>query len=266
MVWDAGLGRLPHELTPAWDWLGPTSGEQTTIASGVLTISSASNVSDYVLFSQSGTNLTVPNNFWVEASVRFVSGTANQPSRSPVCLGVTTKPDVGNGLWIAKDRIFVQTGLWTIGQSADVDTDDAFHTYRIEVDGTDSGSSLRVYYDGALTPLLTGTTFSDTTANGSVPRVFWGDGTKYEGGVSEWKYVAHNASAFTGVWLTCRTAPAGVRVAWSTAAYGFVVQSKTNLLVQTPWEDDPSTPNVVDHEKSVDFNANNSRFFRLRGP
>jgi len=264
MVWDAGLGRLPHELTPAWDWTGPTSGEQATFDSGVLTIRSVSNVNDNVYFSQSGMNLSVPNNVWVETSVRFVSGTSNQPSRAPVCFGVTTKSSVGNGLWITKDRIFVMTGLWTTGQSADVDTDDAFHTYRIEVDGTNSGSSLRVYYDGALT--LTGTTFSDTAANGSEPRVYWGDGTKYEGGVSEWKYVAHNASAFTGVWLTCRTVPTGVQVAWSTAAYGFVLQSKTNLLVQTLWEDDPSTPSVADHEKFVDFNTNDSRFFRLRGP
>ncbi len=34
MVWDAGLGRLPHELSPMWQWYSPTSGEQATIESG----------------------------------------------------------------------------------------------------------------------------------------------------------------------------------------------------------------------------------------
>lgn len=175
----------------------------------------------------------------------------------------TTKPNVGNSFYIAKDRIFVMTGLWDEGESAGVDTDDAFHTYRIEVDGTATGSPFRVYYDGALA--LRGTSFSDSVAHGPTPKVQWGDGTKYEGGVSEWEYVAHNASATPGVWLTIRHDPPDARVAWSTAAYGFILQESTNLL-PSAWQDDTNTPTVVGHEKSVPVTTTGHRFFRLRQP
>lgn len=264
MVWDAGLDLLPNQLSPVWQWRAPTSGEQATMDSGVLTIRSASNVSDYVTFAQTGGDLAVPTNLWIEARTRWVSGTDNVPSRSHVCVMFTTTPNVGNSLYIAQDRIFVMTGLWTEGDSASVDTDGAVHTYRIEVEGTAAGSPFRVYYDGTLT--LSGMLFSDSTAHGVTPRVYWGDGTKHEGGVSEWEYVAHNASASPGVWFTVRHEPPGARIAWSTAAYGFVLEESTNLLLPSAWQDVTNTPAVVGHEKSVPVTITGNRFFRLKQP
>jgi len=263
MVWDAYLGRLPTELTSAWDWVPPSSGEEATMASGVLTIRSENNVADYVYFRQLDSDISMPNNLWIEARARYVSGTDTTAGRTPMCILFTTEPNVGNSVWIGEDRIAVMTALWTEGATANVDTNDAFHTYRIEVDGISAGNTFRVYYDGAVT--LTGTTFSDVTSHGSVARVVWGDGTKYEGGVSEWQYVAHNASALTSVWLIARRDGPNILIGWSTAAAGFVLQWTPTLFPQTQWQDDSNTLIIADHEYRVILSPVASGFFRLRG-
>lgn len=262
VVWDAGLDLLPNEQSPVWTWEGPTSGEAATITSAVMTIRSASKVSDVAAFSQTAGNLSVPTNLWIEGRTRWVSGTDAHPSRSHVSIHVTTTPNVGNSLWISQDSICILTNLGAVGASAAVDTDDAMHTYRIEVQGTNAGSPFQVYYDGTLK--LSGTLFSNASLHGAVPRVFWGDGTITEGGVSEWEYLAHNASTTPGVWLTIRGDPPGVRVAWSTAAYGFGLQTATNLLLTSPWQDDTNTPVVVGHETSVPVRLSGRAFFRLK--
>jgi hypothetical protein len=264
MVWDANINLLPHALSPTWTYYAAGSGETPSITSGLLTLRSANNVGDYAAFSQSATDLVVPTNLWLEAKTRWVSGSNFQPSRSHICMAVTTEPNIGNGVWIVQDRIFVMTGLWTEGQSANVDTDGACHTYRIEVQGTSVGSPLQVYYDGVLT--LTGTLYSSAAGNGSVPRIFWGDGTSYEGGVSEWEYVAHNAAAVPGVWLWGKLDPLGYRVAWSTATYGFHLQRTTNLVLSSSWQDATNTPMVIGHEKSVIVSDMERGFFRLKSP
>jgi hypothetical protein len=79
-----------------------------------------------------------------------------------------------------------------------VDTDGDFHTYRVEVDGLAAGSVVQVYYDGILT--LTGALLADVLVAGNSPRVAWGDGTGGASGVSEWRYVWHNAAAVPAVW------------------------------------------------------------------
>jgi hypothetical protein len=262
MVWDAGLGLLPTELSPAWTWESPSSGEMATITSAVMTIRSIAKLSDVAAFSQTAENLLVPTNLWIEGRTRWVSGTDAHPSRSHVSIHVTTTPNVGNSLWISQDSICILTNLGAVGASAAVDTDEDMHTYRIEVQGTNAGSPFQVYYDGTLK--LSGTLFDNASLHGAVPRVFWGDGTSTEGGVSDWEYLAHNASATPGVWLTIRGDPPGVRVAWSTAAYGFVLQTATNLLLTSPWQDDTNSPVVVGHEKSVPVTPSGSTFFRLK--
>jgi hypothetical protein len=262
MVWDAGLGLLPSELSPVWMWEGPTSGETAAITSAVMTIRSTSKASDVAAFSQIAGNLSVPTNLWIEGRTRWASGTSNQLDRSHLGIFFSTKPNVGNILWISRDRIFVLTTLGAVGASAVVDTDAAMHTYRIETQGTNDGSPFQVHYDGV--PTLSGTLFSNASLYGAVPRVSWGDGTVKEGGVSEWEYLAHNASAIPGVWLTIRGDPPGVRVAWSTAAYGFGLQTATNLMMASPWHDDTNVPVVVGHESSVSGESSGSAFFRLK--
>ena len=233
------------------------------MASGVLTIRSEKDVADYVYFRQLEPNILMPSNLWIEARARYVSGTDLIAGRTPMCILFTTEPTVGNSVYIGEDRLSTMTALWTEGAAANVDTDDAFHTYRIEVDGIIAGSPFRVYYDGAVT--LTGTTFSDLTANGDVRRVVWGDGTKYEGGVSEWQYVAHNASALPGVWLTARRDGPNILIGWSTAAPGFVLEWTPILFPQPEWQDDGSEPILADHEYRVILSPAASGFFRLRG-
>lgn len=55
-----------------------------------------------------------------------------------------------------------------------------------------------MYYDGSLA--LVGTSYYSTHYNGTDARVFWGEGTSHANGVSEWRYVWHNAAAVPSVW------------------------------------------------------------------
>ena len=51
-------------------------------------------------------------------------------------------------LGIREDYIYILNGDNSAGDTAVVDTDDAFHTYRMEALGTSSGSTVNVYQDG----------------------------------------------------------------------------------------------------------------------
>jgi cysteine-rich repeat protein len=87
-------------------------------------------------------------------------------------------------LEIGVDSIFLLAGNLTMGDSAVVDTDEAFHTYRIEIAGDDS---VEVYYDDVLT--LTGQAFADVREAG---RLSWGNSSVLSQGVSEWLSFSHD--------------------------------------------------------------------------
>jgi hypothetical protein len=69
-----------------------------------------------------------------------------------------------------------------------VDTDDAFHTYRLEID---AAGDISVFYDGVLT--LSGSSFTSASANGSAPRVGSGMSSSFSHGTAEWAFVEHDA-------------------------------------------------------------------------
>jgi hypothetical protein len=131
----------------------------------------------------------------IEARLRFVSGTTSHVARAPVVVAFTVSPTVGNALLIGADEIFLLAADLVRGASAAVDTNDAFHTYRIEVN-TSTGA-IDVFYDGSF--LLSGTTFSDVATHGSVARVSFGEGSIFATGTTEWEFVRHNASSVTCV-------------------------------------------------------------------
>lgn len=128
--------------------------------------------------------------FFIEARLRFVSGSSSLASRAPISIAFTTAPNIGTTLFIGLDRVFFNTGDATAGPSAVVDTNGAFHTYRIDYDGA---GALSLAYDG--NTVLAGATFTSASFNGPQERIAWGEGSILAFGTSEWQYFQHNALA-----------------------------------------------------------------------
>jgi hypothetical protein len=136
--------------------------------------------------------LSVPDNLVIEATMRFVSGNTTTPTVAGTGAGIYfyTEKGVANRLWIDKDSIFVNAGSrFFRGPALALDTDSAFHTYRIEFRGKEEGSRFDVFYDEIYA--LSGTLYSDD--EDQEPEIAWGDITYEASGISEWKSFSHNA-------------------------------------------------------------------------
>lgn len=184
----AASGDLPSEVLPPWSTANPGAA---TLLDDVLRISTG-NFAEGASFIQQEPLIDTGGEFFVEARLKYVSGGASNPAREPIVLGTTTGPGVGSLFYIGEDSVFLTTGTVVAGPKVQVDTDDGFHTYRVEyaADG-----SIKVLYDGQ--QILTGSTYSSSLDHGQTQRIFWGDGTVGASGVSDWEYVRHNAVAET---------------------------------------------------------------------
>ncbi|UCD95658.1 MAG: right-handed parallel beta-helix repeat-containing protein [Candidatus Zixiibacteriota bacterium] len=143
-----------------------------------------------MFYTQEGTVINVPDTLRVEFRMKHISGSTVDSLRQPATITFTTGPDTGGTINIGPDEIFILDGMNVLGDKALVDTDDDFHTYRIEA--YDDGG-VNVYYDNSLT--LTGSTFYHTDW-WDYQTIWWG---KFAGacyGVSYWLYFKHNAYAF----------------------------------------------------------------------
>jgi hypothetical protein len=106
-------------------------------------------------------------------------------------------------LGISRDVVSLSHGSGIDGPSATVDTDDSFHTYRIEVDDTSTaGTPIRVYQDELL--ILTDTLLGSGSNVTPEPRIWFGDGTTWAYGASRWRSFRHNAAkddpSLLGLW------------------------------------------------------------------
>jgi hypothetical protein len=191
VIWDVSSGVLPDHNNPPFTLLD-TAPTDPTLAGGALTLSTPVGGNDVLGYSQSGAQLDVPANLRIEARMRRVSGSSSEQNRAPG--GITFAPAAGavNFLWIDADAIFLNTPGDVRGPVASVDTDDAFHTYRIEVTGTAVGSPINVFYDNGAAPVLTGTLIPSAIGAAEID---WGDLSEAVGGVSEWQHFEHNAGA-----------------------------------------------------------------------
>lgn len=191
VTYDAGTGTFPE--VPCWKSLDSANPEQPMLQSGALVLGTSDPAENMTYLWQAP--LSFPSTFIFEARMRFVSGASSTSVRAPAVLGITTSPLVGNALFIAQDEIFALASNTVKGASAAVDTDGAFHTYRIEVTGTVAGSSFAVFYDAETTPRIQSALFADPDFNGQVPRLYFGEGSVLAFGTAEWQEVSHNASA-----------------------------------------------------------------------
>jgi hypothetical protein len=189
VTYDASSGTFPE--SPCWKLVDTASPENPLVQGGALVLStSAASENMHYLWESS---LFFPSTLVFEARLKLVSGSSTSSVRAPLVLGFTLSPAVGNSLFVDHDQIFVLASNTVKGASAVVDTNDAFHTYRIEVTGTSAGSLLEVYYDAETTPRIQDVLIDDSSVNGPVPRLYFGEGSVLAFGTGEWQLVSHNA-------------------------------------------------------------------------
>lgn len=186
--WQASSGNTPDQIANAWTLVDTANPEMPVLVNGVLTLST-SQQAESMYYDQRAPLLDTSSPFFIETRVRYVSGSTELPSRAPITILFTTARNVGNALFIEHDRVFFNTQNITAGPKVSVDTNDVFHTYRINYDGS---GGLTLLYDGRT--ILTGSTFNSALFNGETPRILWGEFSGAAYGVSEWQYFAHNAA------------------------------------------------------------------------
>jgi hypothetical protein len=188
-TWQAASGLFPDQISPPYA-LTDTAAANPSFAGGNLRVSTSAPDDELMFYGHSGSVLDTSGAFYVEASVRLVSGSFLVDARAPIAIAITTAPGVGNTFFIDHDAMFFALNGATAGPSHFDDTNDGFHTYRIQYDGL---QTLTLFYDDELA--LTALTFDDPGFNGLQPRIHWGEGTILEFGTSDWEYFTHNALA-----------------------------------------------------------------------
>ena len=189
--YEASIGSFPDQVCPAWTIADNASPENPTLSNSKL-ILSTSNHNENMLYYQSDPNISFPDPFIFEARVKLISGASNSNARAPIVLGVQLGNHRFNSFQIGSDEIFLLSSHTVRGPSVSLDTDDSFHTYRMEI----SGQDIAVYYDGNLS-LLGSVLYDAVVTNQQL--VFWGDGSGNAYGTSEWEYVKHNASTMGSI-------------------------------------------------------------------
>ncbi len=116
-----------------------------------------------MIFAHDTDIVLVTDTLEMEFRMKRISGSNIDPVRQPAGLVYYSKPDSGNVLYIGKDSIFIWSDYEVIGDLAEVDTDDDFHNYRVEVD---NAGNINVFYDDILT--LTGQTINSNVPVGMV--------------------------------------------------------------------------------------------------
>jgi cysteine-rich repeat protein len=188
--YEASSGLFPQDVCPAWFAGDSATPENPAIVNGKLILSTSSG-SEAMAYSQSG--FVTPYPFVFEARMKVVSD-SGPPSRSSSMIRLTTASQRGAVLVIRPDQVNLLSNDLTVGASANVDTNDAFHTYRIEID---ANSVVEVYYDGVL--LFTGSLFTNAATFGTDTNIAWGSFSSFAYGISEWEFVRHNAMACPAV-------------------------------------------------------------------
>lgn len=191
-LFDASHDDLPDEICPAWVGIDD-SPLDARVVDGNLRLETGPDYREQLYYRQVSPTLEVRDPMVAEARVRLGSTTNEVPQRTAVEIGLSRAGNgIGNVLFIGHDEIFLLQGNSESdrrGPSVELDTDDSFHTYRLELGGD---GILEVYYDGAF--VLAAPTFHNEATNGKVPRLFFGDGTLHAYGSSDWAWVKHNGA------------------------------------------------------------------------
>jgi hypothetical protein len=187
-IYNASSGVFPESVCPPWTLFDSAAPENPALSGGVLVIAT-DQTAEEIGYAQ---NALIPDPLVIEARMRLVSGSSTHASRAPAVIRFATAPSIGNAFYIGVDEIFLNTANLVKGPSAVVDTNDALHTYRLEVT---AAGVITVFQDGI--QKLTGATFFDTSHNDPFPRISFGEISSLAFGVSHWEFIRHNASTVT---------------------------------------------------------------------
>jgi hypothetical protein len=193
-LWEASSGLLPDQVDPAWNLNDNAPATDPVLSAGVLTLSTAAQAQN-MFYNMTGSDLdfSATSGYWLEGTMRFVSGSNLAGwNRTPAVMGMVFAGGNRATLQIRQDSIFILNGDNTVGAiNNSVDTDDAFHTYRMEIAGKTAGSIVNVYQDGLLV-LTDNSVYNNGASTGSVA---FGESSVLATGISEWTYFSHNAAA-----------------------------------------------------------------------
>ena len=195
-LWEGSSNLLPHEVDPRWS-LVDSGGGSPTFAGGVLTIQTSGGHSALQYYTMTTTELDFSSGtpYWLEADMKYVSGSHTAGWwRAPGHMSFRFDNGRAAILEIRQDLIYIRNGDNSVGASAAVDTDGAFHTYRLEALGTTSGAIVNVYQDGNLV-------LSDNSLYnaGGTASVSWGEGSQLASGTTHWSRVSHNMAGVSVV-------------------------------------------------------------------
>jgi hypothetical protein len=101
-------GLFPNPISPPYTLFDEASPENPALAGGILTLSTSTN-SERMFYVQLEPIVDTSGPFFIEARLRFVSGSSSHPSRGPISIVLTTAPNVGTSLQIDQDRVFFNT-------------------------------------------------------------------------------------------------------------------------------------------------------------
>lgn len=190
--YSAWTNLLPTEQCYPYTLMNTGSTGSVSSATDSILISTSSDA-DYFFYQHNQQDIDISYPFVVETEMKVVSST-NSSSSLPrdigsICVDLATYASSADEvcLWMGASRMFLTNGTMSIGQSTTVDFN-SFHKIRLVVQ--ENGAS-EVYLDDGGTPVLTGSKYN--VAYPYEKRILWGDTTGYAAGVTEWKYISHNA-------------------------------------------------------------------------
>lgn len=186
VLWEATSGLLPDASSPAWTLGDAAVPEDPILGPSFLTLETSENA-EAMYYLQNEPTFEISYPLIIEVRMRVVSGSTSHTARGYASVNFTLTPNYGNALQIRDDEIFLSVGNLAKGTSAFVDTNDAFHTYKITID---AAGDITVDYDGV--PTLTGSAFTSGPHNGATPRVLWGMASNLSFGKAEWESVLHD--------------------------------------------------------------------------
>lgn len=192
-LWEASSGLLPDQVDPAWSLTDSAPAADPVLSAGVLTLATGAQ-SQNMFYSMNGSDLdfSATGGYWLEGTMKFVSGSqAAGWNRAPAVMLMRFDNQNMAVLEIRQDSIFIRNGDNSIGAiNNSVDTDGAFHTYRMEITGKSVGSVVNVYQNGLL--VLSDNSVYSAAGAGSVA---FGESSILATGTSQWTSFSHNAAA-----------------------------------------------------------------------
>jgi hypothetical protein len=261
--WNASAGNTPDLANPPWTLDTNTGSSYSLPAGGPLTLTAPANFQS-ILYYQLATNLAIPSVLEIQATVRVLSSQSSVNYRAGTAIIFQNSNSIGNVLFLGNGNIFLLSPSDpsgdTLGPSTAVDTEGAFHTYRIEVNGTEAaGGAVAVFYDGG--PVLTGTTFQNINTLAGIAFV---EGGVSANGSAAWQSFEHNAGSAPPA-LSIQHATNGVTLLWPASTTIYRLQQNADLT--TNWVPNMNATNLVNGTNQVTISpAFGKMFFQLIYP